>query len=94
MRWLDGITDSMAFRVWLSLVGTTQTLQTVVATVHVTIQAVGYLGLSAPSVIPISHLIPSLTPCPSATTSLNSTHLNLPLPSLKVQAISYVSEPS
>lgn len=37
------------FYVWLSLAGTVQTLQTVVPTVHVAIQAVGYLGLSAPS---------------------------------------------
>ena len=36
-------------RVWLSLAGPTQAVQTVAATVHVTIQAVGYLGLSAPS---------------------------------------------
>lgn len=39
----------LLLRVWLSLAGTTQAVQTVATTVHVTIQAAGYLGLSAPS---------------------------------------------
>lgn len=41
------VESEVPFYVWLSLAGTMQALQTVVAAVHVTIQAVGYLGLSA-----------------------------------------------
>lgn len=57
----------LPFRVWLSLAGTTQALQTVVATVHVTIQAVGYLGLSAPSArSQAPHAAPAWGWCPLA----------------------------
>lgn len=38
--------SEVPFYVWLSLAGTVQALQVVVATVPVTIQAVRYLGLS------------------------------------------------